>query len=87
MWHTTRGVNREHGTDSGDDRPRRSDTHSIGQHRCFAPSKKLYQDGTFTLGEASAQSDCSPAKLVAELQSRGIPLREEDREALAKGAC
>jgi len=40
---------------------------------------KLYQDGTVTLDQASSQSEFSPAKLVAELQSRGIRLREEDK--------
>jgi len=42
---------------------------------------RLYQDGDVTLDQASARSDCSTAKLVAELQSRGIALREADREA------
>jgi predicted HTH domain antitoxin len=42
---------------------------------------RLYQDGALTFDQASAQSECSPAKLIAELQSRGIGLREEDKEA------
>jgi len=49
---------------------------------------RLYQDGALTLDQASAQSECSQAKLIAELQSRGIGLRKEDKEAFdSRQAC
>ncbi|MDS0261620.1 UPF0175 family protein [Haloarcula sp. S1CR25-12] len=57
-------------------------------HTTLNTALQLYRDGTFTLETASAQSDCSRAKLVAELQSHGISLRDEDKAALAeRGAC
>jgi len=45
---------------------------------------ELYQNGTFTLDQASAQSECSAAKLAAELQARDIPLREADRDVFRR---
>ncbi|WP_136716710.1 DUF7317 family protein [Halorientalis salina] len=45
--------------------------------RSLTATLTLYRSGTLTLEEAARRSGVSSTKLVSELRSRGIPVREE----------
>lgn len=46
-------------------------------YKSLTETLTLYRSGTLTLGQASNREGISSAKLVSELKSRGIPVREE----------
>jgi predicted HTH domain antitoxin len=46
-------------------------------HRSLTIALTLYRSETFTLSQAAAYSHTSPAKVAAELRTRGITVRED----------
>lgn len=55
-------------------------------HRSLTTALTLYHSGAFTLEQAATHSSLSMAKLSSELRSRGLSVREEDRDVLAESA-
>jgi predicted HTH domain antitoxin len=52
--------------------------------RSLTTALTLYRSGTLTLEQAAAQGGVTRAKLATELRSRGIAVREADRQALSE---
>ncbi|WP_137682076.1 DUF7317 family protein [Haloarcula mannanilytica] len=52
-------------------------------HRSLTTALTLYRGKTLSLEEAAAYSGVSPTKFAAALGSRGIQVRDEDRNMIS----
>ncbi|MDS0259384.1 hypothetical protein NDI56_08270 [Haloarcula sp. S1CR25-12] len=55
-------------------------------YRSLTTALTLYRGGTLGLEQAATYGNVQTGKLASELRSRGIAVREEDGESLARGA-